>query len=125
LCRDAGLTEEQIEAIPSWSTADCFSPLERAVLAYIRWSVASGAWSQHITTRQNDTRNPVSTHITASHTRSGPLYKPNDGYGCARTAVIDVVMARADERGAVLEPSFGSPPRHAHTGKRERAESGA
>lgn len=34
LCRDAGLTEEQIEAIPSWSTADCFSPLERAVLAY-------------------------------------------------------------------------------------------
>ena len=34
LCRDAGLTEEQIEAIPSWSTADCFSPLERGVLAY-------------------------------------------------------------------------------------------
>src|SRR5205807_10394292 len=32
--RDAGLTEEQIQAIPSWSTADCFSPVERAVLAY-------------------------------------------------------------------------------------------
>ena len=32
--RNAGVSEEQIAAIPSWSTADCFSPLERAVLAY-------------------------------------------------------------------------------------------
>ncbi len=33
-CRAVGLSEEQIQAIPSWSTADCFSPAERAVLAY-------------------------------------------------------------------------------------------
>ena len=32
--RDAGLTEEQVAAIPHWSVADCFSPTERAVLAY-------------------------------------------------------------------------------------------
>lgn len=32
--RDVGLTEAQIEAIPHWAVADCFSPLERAVLAY-------------------------------------------------------------------------------------------
>ena len=32
--RDVGLTEEQIGAIPHWATADCFCPLERAVLAY-------------------------------------------------------------------------------------------
>ena len=32
--RDVGLTEEQIEAIPHWGTADCFTQLERAVLAY-------------------------------------------------------------------------------------------
>ncbi|QSR21517.1 carboxymuconolactone decarboxylase family protein [Hyphomonas sp. KY3] len=32
--RDAGLTEDQIAAIPHWQVADCFSPLERAVLAY-------------------------------------------------------------------------------------------
>lgn len=32
--RDVGLSEEQIEALPSWSGADCFSPAERAVLAY-------------------------------------------------------------------------------------------
>ena len=33
-CRDAGLSDTQIEAIPSWSIAECFSPLERAVLAF-------------------------------------------------------------------------------------------
>lgn len=32
--RDVGLSEAQIAAIPHWQTADCFSPLERAVLAY-------------------------------------------------------------------------------------------
>ena len=33
-CRDAGITEEQISAIPAWNLADCFSAVERAVLAY-------------------------------------------------------------------------------------------
>jgi len=33
-CRDVGLSEEQIQAIPSWGVASCFSPIERAVLAY-------------------------------------------------------------------------------------------
>ena len=32
--RDVGLTEEQIQAIPNWSTANCYSDVERAVLAY-------------------------------------------------------------------------------------------
>jgi len=32
--RDVGLTEAQIQAIPHWSTATCFSASERAVLAY-------------------------------------------------------------------------------------------
>ena len=32
--RDVGLREEQIRAIPHWSTADCFDATERAVLAY-------------------------------------------------------------------------------------------
>ena len=41
-CRDAGLTEEQIQAIPSWSVADCFTPLERAVLAYTDSLVLDG-----------------------------------------------------------------------------------
>lgn len=33
-CRDAGFTDEQVAAIPSWSVADLWSPAERAVLAY-------------------------------------------------------------------------------------------
>ena len=40
--RDRGVTEEQMDAIPSWSTADCFSPVERAVLAYTDALVLSG-----------------------------------------------------------------------------------
>lgn len=32
--RDVGLTDEQIDAIPSWSVAACFSQVERALLAY-------------------------------------------------------------------------------------------
>ena len=33
-CRDVGFTDEQVAAIPAWSAADCWSPVERAVLAY-------------------------------------------------------------------------------------------
>lgn len=33
-CRTVGIPEEKIAAIPAWSTATCFSPIERAVLAY-------------------------------------------------------------------------------------------
>jgi len=32
--RSVGFTEEQVRAIPHWTVADCFSPVERAVLAY-------------------------------------------------------------------------------------------
>jgi alkylhydroperoxidase family enzyme len=32
--RGVGLSEEQITAIPHWQVADCYSPVERAVLAY-------------------------------------------------------------------------------------------
>jgi alkylhydroperoxidase family enzyme len=40
--RDVGLTEEQIKAIPYWSIADCYSPVERAVLAYTDCLVLTG-----------------------------------------------------------------------------------
>lgn len=33
-CRDVGLSEAQISAIPAWQVATCFSAIERAVLAY-------------------------------------------------------------------------------------------
>jgi len=40
--RDVGLSEEQVQAIPAWSSADCFSPVERAVLAYTDCLVQDG-----------------------------------------------------------------------------------
>jgi alkylhydroperoxidase family enzyme len=40
--RAVGLTEEQIQAIKGWSVADCFSPVERAVLAYTDCLVLEG-----------------------------------------------------------------------------------
>lgn len=41
-CREVGLSEEQIDAICAWSVATCFSPLERAVLAYTDCLVLEG-----------------------------------------------------------------------------------
>ncbi len=40
--RDVGLSEEKIQAIPSWSVATCYSDLERAVLAYSDCLVLEG-----------------------------------------------------------------------------------
>jgi len=40
--RDAGLSATQVQAIPSWSTAECFAPVERAVLAYTDCLVLDG-----------------------------------------------------------------------------------
>ena len=41
-CRALGVSEERIEAIPNWPVADCFSPAERAVLAYTDALVLEG-----------------------------------------------------------------------------------
>lgn len=41
-CRDVGLSEEQIQAIPHWQVATCYSEIERAVLAYTDGLVLAG-----------------------------------------------------------------------------------
>jgi alkylhydroperoxidase family enzyme len=40
--RAVGFTEEQVQAIKAWSVATCFSPVERAVLAYTDCIVLEG-----------------------------------------------------------------------------------
>jgi alkylhydroperoxidase family enzyme len=40
--RDVGLSEEQVRAVPAWQVASCFSPVERAVLAYTDCLVLEG-----------------------------------------------------------------------------------
>ena len=41
-CRSVGLSEEKIRAVPHWNVADCFTELERAVLAYTDALVLEG-----------------------------------------------------------------------------------
>ena len=41
-CRAVGVKDEQVAAIPHWQTAECFSPVERAVLAYTDCLVLEG-----------------------------------------------------------------------------------
>lgn len=41
-CRSLGMSEERINAIPAWQVADCFTPIERAVLAYTDAMVYDG-----------------------------------------------------------------------------------
>ena len=41
-CRALGMSEERIAAIAHWQVADCFSPIERAVLAYTDALVGDG-----------------------------------------------------------------------------------
>ncbi len=48
-CRAVGLSEEKIAAIPAWQTADVFSPVERAVLAYTDELVLQGGRVQDAT----------------------------------------------------------------------------
>ena len=40
--RGVGLTEQQIQSIPHWQVAECYSPVERAVLAYTDAMVLQG-----------------------------------------------------------------------------------
>ena len=73
--RAAGLSDAQVEAIPAWPVADCFSPLERAVLAYTDCLVLDGGRvpdaSSPRCTRQLATRrsssSPTSTCIYEMH----------------------------------------------------------
>ena len=41
-CRALGISEEKIAAIPAWQVADCFSPIEQALLAYTDALVSDG-----------------------------------------------------------------------------------
>jgi alkylhydroperoxidase family enzyme len=41
-CRALGMSEDKITSVPTWSTSDQFSPVERAVLAYTDCLVLEG-----------------------------------------------------------------------------------
>ena len=70
--RGVGVTEEKIEAIRSWSVAGCFSPIERAVLAYTDCLVLEGgrvpdAVFEALRAGLNDTEILELTYITCTY----------------------------------------------------------
>jgi len=92
--RAVGLTEAQVSAIPAWATADVFSPVERAVLAYTDALVLDGgrvpdgtfaalraALSEAIAARPDGLTEPeraaLREHLAAQSLRDLALLKPS------------------------------------------------
>jgi alkylhydroperoxidase family enzyme len=70
--RDVGLGEEKIAAIRAWSVSDCYSPVERAVLAYTDCLVLEGgrvpdAVFDALRAELNDTEILEFTYITCTY----------------------------------------------------------
>jgi alkylhydroperoxidase family enzyme len=79
-CRTAGIDEEKITAIPHWAVADCFSPIERAVLAYAdalvydQGRVPDGVFAA-LRTELSDEEILELTYITAMYAMHGVMSK--------------------------------------------------
>jgi alkylhydroperoxidase family enzyme len=70
--RDVGLSEEKIEAVRAWSVASCYSPIERAVLAYTDCLVLEGGRVpdgvfEALRAELNDTEILELTYITCTY----------------------------------------------------------
>ncbi len=114
--REVGLTEEQVDAIPSsgpiklagdtsWQVADCFAPIERAVLAYTDCLVLQGgrvpdAVFGALRDGLSDEQILELTHITCTYdmhaTMSRALRMEDDD-------VDDPIVEIAAPEGAVLD----------------------
>lgn len=77
-CRTAGIDEERIAAIPAWTTATCFTPIERAVLAYTdalvydRGRVADGVFDA-LSAELSDEQILELTYITSLYIMHGVM----------------------------------------------------
>lgn len=70
--RDVGLREDKIKSVPAWSVATCYSPIERAVLAYTDCLVLEGgrvpdAVFDALRAELNDTEILELTYITCTY----------------------------------------------------------
>ena len=70
--REVGLGEDKIEAIRAWSVASCYSPVERAVLAYTDCLVLEGgrvpdAVFEALRAELNDTEILELTYVTCTY----------------------------------------------------------
>lgn len=99
--RDAGFTDEQVAAVPSWSVAECWTPAERAVLAYTdalvlqHGRVADGVFDalrEHLT----DEEILEFTYITATYAMHATMSR---ALRLEFDDVDDPVQERPDSRG--------------------------
>lgn len=99
--RDQGFTEEQVKAIPSWSVADCWSPVERAVLAYTdalvlqHGRVADGVF-EALREHLSDEEILEFTYITATYAMHATMSR---ALRLEFDDVDDPVVERPDSRG--------------------------
>ena len=99
--RDQGFTEEQVQAIPSWSVADCWTPAERAVLAYTdalvlqHGRVADGVFDS-LREHLSDEEILEFTYITATYAMHATMSR---ALRLEFDDVDDPVVEKADSRG--------------------------
>lgn len=99
--RDQGFSDDQVKAIPAWAVADCWTPVERAVLAYTdalvlqHGRVADGVFDalrEHLT----DEEILEFTYITATYAMHATMSR---ALRLEFDDVDDPVKERADSRG--------------------------
>lgn len=119
--RGAGLTQTQVEAVPHWQVADCFSTIERAVLAYTdalvlqRGRVPDGVF-QVLKAHLGDEEILELTYITATYMMHAVMSRAlRLEYDDVDERVVEVA-APGDTRGDLYELPPSGPRREGYEG---------
>ena len=116
--RDAGFSDEQVAALPAWSVADCWSPVERAVLAYtdcltLQFGRVPDALFDELQRHLSDEEILELTYITCTYAMHATMSKAlRLEYDDVDDRVVEVPdpagrMAGLDVMAAVDDPALG------------------
>ena len=116
--RDAGFSDEQVAALPAWSVADCWSPVERAVLAYtdcltLQFGRVPDALFDELQRHLSDDEILELTYITCTYAMHATMSKAlRLEYDDVDDRVVEVPdpagrMAGLDVMAAVDDPALG------------------
>ena len=116
--RDAGFSDEQVAALPAWSVADCWSPVERAVLAYtdcltLQFGRVPDALFDELQRHLSDEEILELTYITCTYAMHATMSKAlRLEYDDVDDRVVEVAdpagrMAGLDVMAAVDDPALG------------------
>ena len=113
--RALGFSEEQIAAIQAWSTATCFSPIERAVLAYTDGLVYDGgrvpeAVFDALRAELSDEQILCFTYITALYDMHAVMSRAlRTEYDDRDEPIVEIGDSSVDIGRATSQPSAGEP----------------